>query len=429
MSQTSTQQAAPPPAVPAPATATAAPATTPAPAGKGHVDTPALLNRWQLIGMTVAIVFGIVSALVQFLGWQADGRAAADTEQLVRVQKIQSSLLSADALATNAFLVGGLEDSDQRAKYDETIDSVFALITEAADAQPADEAVLAELNVAVNDYANAVTGARSANRQGFPVGAEYLSGARAQLDATALPILDALVAANTDRAEGSMSGQHPFWLLLVGIVALAALFLLNRQLAKAFRRRFNKGLAIAAVIVLAVTAIAVFGAFLRDTSNDDLRDNEFAAAVSLAETRTAANDAKATESLRLIKRGNGALFEEQWEASADQVDKGLSRAGAVADWRAYKEGHADIVEKDDAGKWNDARILATSLEEDGPTQHFSAFDTALADATDKNAKAATDDLESGRTVALTFSALTVLLGVAAAVAVARGFGERRREFA
>lgn len=427
MSQTATPQAAPPPAAPAPAAGT--PAPVPAPAGKDHVDTPALLNRWQLIGMTVAIVFGVASAFVQFLGWHADGRAADDTQQLVRVQKIQSSLLSADALATNAFLVGGLEDSDQRAKYDETIDSVFALITEAADAQPADEKVLAELNVAVNDYANAVTGARSNNRQGFPVGAEYLSGARAQLDATALPILDALVDANTDRAEGSMNGQHPFWLLLVGIASLAVLFLINQQLAQAFRRRFNKGLAIAAVIVLAVTAIATFGAFLRDSSNDDLRDHEFASALSLAETRTAANEAKATESLRLIKRGNGSEFEERWQASVDEVEKGLGRADAVADWETYKDRHRDIVDKDDAGKWNDARILATRLDDQGSTQPFSAFDSALAEETDENAKVATDDLESGRNVALTVSLLTVLLGIAAAVAVARGIGERRREFA
>lgn len=423
MSQTATPQAAPPPAAPAPIAASA-----PAPADQGHVDTPALLNRWQLIGMTVAIVFGIVSALVQFLGWQADGRAAADTQQLVRVQKIQSSLLSADALATNAFLVGGLEDSAQRAKYDETIDSVLTLITEAADAQPADEQVLAELNVAVSAYANAVTGARSNNRQGFPVGAEYLSSARTELDATAGPILTALVDANTDRAEGAMNGQHPFWLLLIGVAALAALFLLNRQLAHAFRRRFNKGLAVAAVIVLVVTAIAVFGAFLRDTSNDDLRDTEFAAAVSLAETRTAANDAKATESLRLIKRGNGDSFEEQWQESVDRVEKGIARASSVADWKSYTELHDEIVKADDEGRWNDARIAATRTENDGSTA-FGVFDNALAEETDKNAKVAKDELESGRNIAFAFGLLTVLLGVAAAVAVARGIGERRREFA
>ena len=35
-------------------------------------------------------------------------RAEADTAQLIRVQNIQTDLLSADAAATNAFLVGGL---------------------------------------------------------------------------------------------------------------------------------------------------------------------------------------------------------------------------------------------------------------------------------------------------------------------------------
>ncbi len=428
MSQTAAPQAAPQPVVPATASA-AVPA--PAPAGKGHVDTPALLNRWQLIGMTVAIVFGIVSALVQFLGWQADGRAADDTEQLVRVQKIQSSLLSADALATNAFLVGGLEDSKQREKYDKAINTVLTLITEAADAQPADREVLDDLNVAVTKYATAVAQARANNRLGHPIGAEYLSGASAQLDADvgALKILDELVAANTERAKESMNGQHPFWLLLIGVAALAVLFLLNRQLAQAFRRRVNKGLAIAAVIVLVVTAIAVFGAFLRDTSNDDLRDGEFAAAISLADTRTAANDAKATESLRLIKRGNGPSFEEQWQASVDEVEDGLSRADAVDEWNTYKQRHAEIVAKDDEGDWDAARTMATRTDEKGSTSPFTEFDTALAAATDKNAAAATNDLRSGRDVALGFSALTVLLGVAAAVAVARGIGERRREFA
>lgn len=425
MSQTAAPQVAPPPSVPA-----TAPVGTPAPApaDKAHVDTPALLNRWQLIGMTVAIVFGIVSALLQFLGWQADGRAAADTEQLVRVQEIQSSLLSADALATNAFLVGGLEDPDQRAEYDDALDDALRLITDAAEAQPADREVLDDLNIAVADYATAVAQARANNRLGFPVGAEYLSGARNQLDTTAVPILDALVAANTERAEGSMSGQHPVWLLLVGVIALAALFWLNRQLAQAFRRRFNQGLAIAAVIVLVVTAVAAFTAFLRDSSNDSLRQNEFAAAIALADTRTAANDAKATESLRLIKRGNGATFEKVWQEAVDDVEQGLSRAEDVASWNRYKERHQEIVDLDDAGNWNAARTLATQSGDEGSTAPFQEFVDAVEAETGKNAAVATDDLRSGRWFALALSALTVLAGVAAAIAVARGIGQRRREF-
>ncbi len=424
MSQTATPQAAPPPATAAaPAVPVAAPDAAPA-----HVDTPRLLNRWQLVGMSVAIVFGVLSALLQFVGYQADGRAAADTAQLGRVQKIQSTLLSADALATNAFLVGGLEDPEQRAKYDVAIASVLEEIAEASRAQEADLKVLKALNVAVTTYATSVAQARANNRLGYPIGAEYLSSASNELRATAIPILDALVAANTDRAEDSMTGQHPFWLLLVGLLALAALFVLNRQLAQAFRRRLNKGLVVAGVIVLGVTVVTVLAAFVRDSSNDSLREGEFAAAVSLANTRTAANDAKAIESLRLIKRGSGADAEKKWQAAKEKVDQGLARADADADWEAYVERHQALVALDDGGNWERAKNLATTADPEGTTVPFQDFDRATAAEAEKQSEIAVDDLDSGRWLARAFSGLTVLLGVVAAVAVARGIGERRREF-
>src|SRR5690349_23312959 len=111
-----TQSAAapPPPAVqqaPAPPAAQAArrfwPAPTGKPVGAGVADTPTLLNRLQIIGMATVLLFGLVSGLVQFLSYQSDGRAADDTEQLVRIQEIQSNLLELDAIATNLVLIGG----------------------------------------------------------------------------------------------------------------------------------------------------------------------------------------------------------------------------------------------------------------------------------------------------------------------------------
>ncbi|WP_182377201.1 hypothetical protein [Nocardioides sp. WS12] len=425
MSQTATPQAAPPPPAAAPAPAPAqATAVQPAP---GLVDTPALLNRWQLIGMSVAILFGILSALMQFLGWQSDGRAADDTEQLVRVQEIQSSLLRADALATNAFLVGGLEDPDQRKEYDDAIASVLRNITDAADAQPADRAVLADLNVQVANYATAVAQARDNNRQGFPVGAEYLGGASSALRGEALPILDALVKANTDRAEGAMAGQHPFWLFVLGILALVALVWLNRQLAQHFRRRINKGLAIAAVIVLVVTVVTAFAALLRDNSNDSLRGGDLAVAIDQADARTAANDSKAIESLRLIKRGSGPAFEAQWGESAKSVEASLRRDTGES-WTDYKAVHQKIVELDDSGDWAAARDLATTPDTEGSSAALDRFDSASKEIVATAGENVTDDLRSGRTLALILSGVTLLLGVLAAAAVTRGIGERRREF-
>ncbi|WGY03618.1 hypothetical protein QI633_07585 [Nocardioides sp. QY071] len=421
MSQTATPAAAPPPPAAAPAPAAAAPAPAAQPASS-YVDTPALLNRWQLIGMSVAIVFGIVSALVQFVGWQSDGRAAGDTEQLLRVQEVKTSLLRADALATNAFLKGGLEDPAQRKEYDAAIDGVLKDIADAAEAQPADRKALAALNVEVTEYATGVAQGRDNNRQNFPIGAEYLSTSSVELRASALPILDELIKANQQRAEDAMNGQHPIWLFLFGVVILGALVWLNRELAKHFRRRINKGLAIAAVIVLAVTLVTVAGAWIRDSSNDSLRDGEFATAVHEANARTAGNDAKANESLRLIKRGSGATYEDNWKTSAEAVD--ASDTGAAGDWDAYTKVHDEIVKLDNDGEWEQARTKA--IEESGKA--FQPFDDATRAAVEKNGAVATDDLRSGRWFALLMSGLTLLLGVAAALSVARGIGERRREF-
>lgn len=423
MSQTATPAAAPPPpaAAPASAPAAAAPATAAQPA-PSYVDTPALLNRWQLIGMSVAIVFGIVSALVQFVGWQSDGRAADDTEQLLRVQEIKTSLLRADALATNAFLKGGLEDPAQRKEYDGAIDGVLKDIADAAEAQPADRKALAALNVEVTEYTTGVAQGRDNNRQKFPIGAEYLSTASVELRASALPILDELIDANQQRAEDAMNGQHPIWLFLFGVVILVALVWLNRELARHFRRRINKGIAVAAVIVLAVTLVTVAGAWIRDSSNDSLRAGEFATAVHEADARTAGNDAKANESLRLIKRGSGNTYEDPWKAAAQDVT--ASGTDAMGEWDAYKAVHGEIVKRDNDGNWDSARDLA--IADSGKA--FEPFDAATSAAVEKNGAAATDDLRSGRWFALLMSGLTLLLGVAAGLAVARGIGERRREF-
>lgn len=420
----------------APSAANDQPDSTPA-----YVDTPRLLNQWQLIGMAIAVVFGVLAATLQFMGWQADGRAADDTEQLTRVQEVQSSLLRADALATNAFLVGGLEPADQREEYDTAIDDVLGQITAAAEAQPADQEALAALSVEVNDYDAAVAQARTNNRQGFPVGAEYLAGASADLRTEALPILEALVEANTERADDAMGGQHPWWLLVVGVLALVGLWWLNRQLAQHFKRRINLGIGIAALIVLLTTIVTAVLAFAGSSANDDLREGSFQVAVDQAEARTAANDAKANESLRLIQRGSGEEFEGLWEEARATVDDTASRqADYVVDedgdqrgfshWETYVERHEQIKALDDEGDWDRAvRLATTGNEETGSTAPLDEFDRQSGELIDSSRDETIAELRSGRWFAATLAVLTLLLGAAAAVYVARGIGERRREYA
>ena len=94
----------------------------------------------------MSVVFGLAAAQ----GFrQSDGaldRAEANAAQVVRIQAIHTNLVSANADATNAFLVGGLEPPDQRQHFVDSMAQRPRLISEAAIAQPADQEALGALN-------------------------------------------------------------------------------------------------------------------------------------------------------------------------------------------------------------------------------------------------------------------------------------------
>jgi hypothetical protein len=390
------------------------------------VDVPALLNRLQVVAVAACLLFAVATATLQLLAWHANRAAADDTEQLVRVQNIQSTLFRADALATNAFLVGGLEPPAQRKAYDTAIDQVSASIADAAEAQPADRNALAALNTSVNHYAATVEQARANNRQGFPVGAEYLRTASNQLRTEAVPIVAELVDANSQRAEDEMHGQHPPWFLLVGAVALLALYLVNRQLASRFRRRFNLGLVGAAAVVLILTLVAVFVSTGQRSDNESLLSGSYRTAVDEATARTAGNDAKSNESLRLIARGSGQAFEDAWKAASTTVE---AKTTAGDDWAAYVAVHERIVKLDNDGRWDAAVALATTSAPGGSTAALETFDRHAQAVVTDNGSSTVDTLRSGNGGVLALAIVTLLLGLVAAGAATWGIGQRRREYA
>lgn len=416
----------------APASATTGPpasASAPSPASASSTrDVPTLLNRWQVAAVAACIVFAALTALLQVLGWQANRAAADNTQQLVRVQNIQSTLFRADAIATTSFLVGGLESPDQRQAYDEAIDEVTRLIADAARAQPADRQVLAALNSAVNRYTTASTQARVTNRQGFPVGAEYLRGASAQLRDEAQPLLAALTGANSERAEDELGSQHPLLMLLPGLGALVVLWWVNRNLERVFRRRFNVGLAAAFAVIALLTLVSASVSSGHESSNDDLRTGEFEIAVDEATARTAANDAKSNESRRLGAQGSGAVFEEGWQEAAQRVTEHAS-GRTLGDWQRYAELHDRVLALEEDGKYDEAVALATTTDADGPTAALDAYDAAAQEVVASAAAATDDELRSGNGFYLFLAVLTLVGGLAAAGLCAWGIAQRRREYA
>ena len=391
------------------------------------VDVPKQLSRWQLIAVLACLVFAVLTATIQVLSWNANRQAANNTEQLVRVQNIQSTLFRADALATTAFLTGGLEPPEQRAEYDAAIETITRQIAEAAEAQPADRDALAALNTAVTDYNATIAQARANNRQGFPVGAEYLRTASTGLrdtavEGSAIPIAQALVAANAQRAEDELDAQHPFLLLLPGLAALAVLFWVNRMIAGRFRRRFNVGIVAAFAAVAVLTVVGFFVAAIQASNNNDLRAGSYDTSYRESTARTAANDAKANESLRLISRGSGQVYEDRWVVASQTVEDNASDE-TLPYWADYVTVHKKVVKTDDGGDYDKAVGLSTN------DTTLDAFDEQSQQVISDAGFETTDALRSGNTGILVLAFLTLAIGIAAAGMTIWGIGQRRREYA
>ena len=424
---------------PAPADVATVGAPSPSPAGatgptapaRRASDTPRRLRLLSLGVIVVGIVVGLVGALVFSALAYLLSRAEADTAQLIRVQQIQTNLLAADATATNAFLVGGLEPPAQRAAYDEALTATGVLIAQAAEAQPADADALAALNQRVLEYAGLIEQARANNRQGLPVGAQYLRVASAQLRSETLPILDALVSTNADRATIRMDMRLGYVFVAIAVLGLAAVVAGQVWLARRFKRRINLGMLTASIALLAALVGGTIGLQQVSAAVRSIQSGSFAAVNAAADARIDASNAKSNESLTLIARGSGASFEAAWKASADSVVSNLGRLGPTAptdEWTRYMAVHNQIRALDDGGQWEAAVALATGSGPDSANTAFNAFDLRLADTLNQVSDEASAGLAGPQTVLVIAAILILLLGLAAALLGRRGVAARLREY-
>ncbi|TDO49196.1 hypothetical protein EV643_106165 [Kribbella sp. VKM Ac-2527] len=439
MTQTASPPATRPPSGdPASAPGLQAPsARTPSPQGTVSAwfsGTPGRMRSLLILTAVVAVLFGLAAAQ----GFrQSDGalqRAEANTAQLVRIQAIHTNLVSANADATNAFLVGGLEPPAQRQHFVDSLAAASKLIAEAATAQPADQEALGALNSTLLTYSGLIEQARANNRQGLPIGSQYLKDASATLQNDSLPLLNALVKANEERVgtEFSGVGRGSLWIGLGGLATLAVLVLAMVWLARRTHRYLNVPLAAAGVLVL--LTMIVGGSALTSAGNtaEDVRDNEYADTLALSRARIAAYDAKSNESLTLIARGSGAAFETAWKTSAKQVDDQLAIADngtpSLGSWNSYKSIHTQIRTADDGGKWDEA--VGKAIGSSGQTANttFAQFDKASSTSLTISSSTTRTALTDARGGLPPIGWLGIPIGIVAALLAAWGMSQRLGEY-
>jgi hypothetical protein len=399
--------------------------------------SPGRLRILALAAVAVSLIFAVGAFSAFGAADGALGRGGANTAQLVRIQSIHTNLVRADADATNAFLVGGLEPADQRAGYTSAMTQASRFIADAANAQPADGRALGALNSLVLTYGGLVEQARATNRQALPVGAQYLRVASSGLRSDALPILDALVKANTDRvgAELDAAGRASTMLILSGVLALAALIGGMIWLSRRTHRYVNPPLAAATAGILVTLVVGVIALGAVGSRVDDIRKGSYAATLATAKARIAAFDAKSNESLTLIARGSGSSFEKAWVGSSKVVTDESGKAARLNGeaklgplWAEYAKIHTRIRAADNGGQWERAVAQATGKGANTANAAFDSFDVQSAKALDSSKNSASTSLDAPRTW-LPFAAwFGLLLGLAAAVSAWWGVSLRLEEY-
>ncbi|WP_157063495.1 hypothetical protein [Luteipulveratus mongoliensis] len=396
--------------------------------------TPGRMRVLLLIALALSVLFGAGVAQTFRNADSSLGRAQDNTAQLVRVQTIHTNLVSANAVATKAFLKGGLEPTEQRQEFVTSLDKAAKLITEASKAQPADATALGALNTTLVSYRGLIEQARSNNRQGLPVGAQYLKDANSLIETDALPVLNALVAANKQRVDDEFSntGNGRIWVLAAGLVALLALIVVMLWLAQHSHRYINVPLAVAAILVLLTTVVGVGLLSLAKSRADDVKSSSYAGTLALASARIGGYDAQSNENLTLIARGSGAGFETSWKKDAEDTRGYLAEAdrlgvGASSQWNAYETAHKRVRDLDNSGNWDGAVDQALGPKGQAFTS-FDAFARASGTSLDKTSEAAQSGLRDAGGGLSLMGWLGIPIGLVVALLAWWGLSQRLEEY-
>lgn len=357
--------------------------------------------------------------------------------------QLYTTLSVADAAAATAFIAGS-EPQDVRQRYEQAITDAAVAVTGASSGLTDEPMVqlLGHINAELAVYTGLVETARTNNRAGNPVGSAYLSEASSLMQSQILPDAQRLyetTSAQVD-AETGASSQIPAPVILVVAATLMFGAFSNRWLARHTRRRVNIGFVAGGLAVLVMTMWIGATLFI---STADTRHGRNAAASLRTVTSMAitAQQARADETLSLIRRGDENIRKQSYydriDALQKQLTEYLQRSDAIgkkdlanADqlvrrWRAADDRINAYIS---TGNYQSATQVALGTSEDDSTPAFGELDDALSKAIDESRQQLRHDVLNGRQALSGATVGAAALSLAAAVAVALGLWPRLSEY-
>lgn len=413
-------------------------------------SSPARLIALGLLLLGICLVAGAVTAAEVGDRQHALDRLLSEAEPDANsAQHLYTSLSVADAAAGTAFISGGLEPEPVRDRYDQAIGEAAAELVAQSDrvgtpeaAEPGEDIALrtgiaTELPV----YTGLIETARTNNREGHPVGAAYLSEASNLMQDTMLPKAQQLQehrwAAITDTQHDHV--RPPWAAILLPILALAVLVGAQYYLARRWQRVLNPGLLAASGVLLILLSWTVIAGSFSAVATTSGRDHGAIPGDRLTTSRILAQQARAAETLKLVRRDASSDYDNTFDNSIARLDDLLTHYptdapaadevrtahGALERWRAAHERMADALGR---GDFLQASKVAIGT---GPEQASAAVETlddALADGITQTRQTLRDDIsDAARSLNFLAPGALVLAAFAAAFVLA-GLWPRLREY-
>ncbi|WP_151773255.1 hypothetical protein [Streptomyces abyssomicinicus] len=460
----------PPPPAPAPRPGAAASAGVPPRRATAVAETAARVRaaattepgRLRLIGAVLALLvvaFGAVTT------WQASARSSAADDVLHHSGPLSSAaadvyraLAGANTAASSGLLAGGNETPDSRKRYEEDIRTAAnGLATAAASSDPdsASGRTVAHLNALLPRYKGLVERARANNRMGYPLAGAYLRYADELMREEMLPAAEDVYLQEDRRLREDYADAtpYPWFALVLGVAALAALGWAQRREYRRTNRVLSPGLVAATSAVTVVLLWLLAGHTLARTGLDDSYQHGVKSLSLLNDARTASLQARGAENLTLVNRGAESVrtsdgeFRDKFEVAFEESMTDLSRTLDAAAWTAgdpevdkpvetarssmleWQKRHKEAREADDAGDYQEALDRIIGPDDKSPTRVcFDNVDRSIREAMSYEKKEFRQAAADGRSAMTGLPTGAAALAALAAAAGLLGIGRRLSEY-
>ena len=358
--------------------------------------------------------------------------------------RLYTTLSVADAAAATAFIAEA-EPQAVRQRYEQAITDAAVAVTRASSGLTDEPLVqlLGRINAELAVYTGLIEIARTNNRAGNPVGSSYLSEASSLMQSKILPDAQRLYRETSKRVddETTASTQIPAPVILV--VTTTAIFgaFAHRWLARRTKRRINPGLVAGALAILVMVVWVGTALAISTSGSRSAKDTAAESLKTITDLSISAQQARADETLSLIRRGDEEVrkqsFYERIDAMHKQLDEYLSRPDAVdkgdlqgadqllAQWRRADDRINSYMS---VGNYRAATQVALGSGEDDSTPAFDKLDHALVKAMDQSRTELRDDILNARRGLAGATVGGIVLSLGAAVAVALGLWPRLSEY-